>query len=570
MTKSATAAQPSQVAETAADSAGAAAGALGFNPLAGNSAAELLTAFQQVALQAFTHPWSGVQQSMSLAAALGRAWLGQSDLTPAPGDKRFVDGAWKDNPFYRAGLQSYLAWCRALNGFVDTAGLSAKDAQRAHFAVSLLADALAPTNTLLGNPAAVKKFVDTGGQSTLRGLMHLIEDLADNGGMPSQVDKAAFQVGKNLAVTPGAVVFRNEVLELIQYQPSTETVHARPVLIVPPQINRYYVLDLAPGRSVVEYLAAGGVQPFMVSWRNPTPAQRDWSLETYVLALLETIDAVRDITGSPDININGVCAGGITTALLLGHLAAKGDKRVNSVSFVVTALDTGGESQVGLLANRDTLEAARLVSRMNGVLEGRELGRVFAWLRPNDLVWNYWVNNYLLGENPPAFDILYWNNHTTNLPAKLHSQFLDMFNGNPLRKHGAMRLLGTPIDLASVDLDTYVVAGMTDHITPWKTAYSTTQMLGGQCEFILSSSGHVQSLVNPPGNPKAKFLSNPDLVPDADQWLAGAKQHSGSWWEHWLGWLAERSGDRKSAPKALGSRRHPVREKAPGMYVVEP
>jgi poly[(R)-3-hydroxyalkanoate] polymerase subunit PhaC len=556
------------VTERAAEAAGAADGALGVNPLAANSGAEVVAALQQITLQAVSHPWSAAQQYLGFAGAVARAWLGESALAPEPGDKRFTDPTWKDNPFYRTWLQTYLASCDALDGFIGSAGLSGKETQRARFALSLLTDALAPTNTLLGNPAAIKRLYETSGDSVVRGLMHLLEDIMQNRGMPAQVDKTRFQVGSNLAVSPGAVVFRNPVLELIQYRPNTETVYARPALVVPPQINKFYVLDLAPGRSVVEYLVNGGLQPFMVSWRNPTPAQRDWDLETYLQALLEALDAIREITGSADINMVGICAGGLATALLLGHLAARGDRRVNAASLVVTALDTGAESQVGLLATRQALEVARLTSRLMGVLDGRELGRVFAWLRPNDLVWNYWVNNYLLGKDPPAFDILYWNNDTTDLPAALHSDFLDMYIGSSLRKRGALELLGTPIDLSAVDLDTYIVAGITDHITPWKASYATIQLLGGQCEFILSSSGHVQSLVNPPGNPKAKFFRNARLAPDPDEWLAGAQQHTGSWWEHWLRWLGERSGEWKTAPKALGSRRHPRIEKAPGSCVL--
>jgi polyhydroxyalkanoate synthase subunit PhaC len=556
------------VTERAAEASGAADGALGFNPLASRSGAEMLAAFQRIATEAIRHPLSGVEQAADLVSAISRAWFGQSDLAPQPGDRRFTDPAWNTNPFYRAWLQTYLAWCNALSAVVGKAGLGRQDAQRARFVLSQLTDALAPTNTLLGNPAAVKRFIDTGGESAVRGFMHLLEDFAQNRGMPSQVDKTAFQVGKNLALTPGAVVFKNEVLELIQYQPTTETVHTRPMLVVPPQINRFYILDLAPGRSVMEYLVNGGVQTFMVSWRNPTPAQRDWDLETYLRALLEATDAVRDITGGADINLTGVCAGGITTSLLLGHLAASRDHRVHAASLLVTALDTGAESQVQLFATRETIEAARSASRLKGLLEGQELAQVFAWLRPNDLVWNYWVNNYLLGQDPPAFDILYWNNHTTNLPARLHSEFLDMYLGNPLKKPGTVELLGTPIDLSKVELDCYILAGITDHISPWKACYSTTQMLGGRPEFILSSSGHIQSLVNPPGNQKAKFFRNPEYPPDPDEWLAAAQQHSGSWWEHWLRWLGDRSGERRTAPKSLGSRRHQIIEKAPGSYVL--
>jgi polyhydroxyalkanoate synthase len=350
------------------------------------------------------------------------------------------------------------------------------------------------------------------------------------------------------------VVFKNDVLELIQYTPVTPTVHRRPLLAIPPQINKFYVLDLAPGRSLFEYLVQGGVQTFVVSWRNPGPAQRSWGLHTYVGAILEATEAIRDITASRDLNVLGACAGGITTALLLRQLASAHDAGVHAATLLVTALDGGLDSQLGLLSTPPVIEAARLMSRQKGILEGHELGRAFTWLRANDLIWSYWVNNYLLGEEPPAFDILYWNNDTTNLPARLHSDFLD--------------LLRTPVDVSDVRVETYVLAGMTDHITPWTSCYATTQKLGGRCEFVLSSSGHVQSIVNPPGNAKAKFLVNPRPAKDHATWLEGAQERAGSWWEHWRTWLTERSGPTKKASARVGNRRHPAANPAPGTYVL--
>jgi len=559
------------LATGAAESAGGADAAVGINPLigVGTGAAEVMSGFREIGLEAITHPWSGVEPSAEFVEQVGRAWLGRSDVEPKRGDKRFADPMWRDNPFYRAWMQSYLAWSDALERFVDNTGLDAKNAQRARFALSLVTDAFAPTNVWLGNPAALKKFVETGGVSAIHGFENMLDDIAHNRGMPAQVDKSKFEVGKNLALTPGAVVFRNPVLELIQYTPTTEQVYERPLLLVPPQINKFYILDLAPGRSLVEYLVQQGIQTFVLSWRNPTPTERDWGLETYLRSMLEASAAVREITGGPDLNILGTCSGGITTALLLGHLAARADRQVNAATLMVTVLDTAAESQLGLFASRETIEAARQASREKGVLEGQELAQVFAWLRPNDLVWNYWVNNYLLGDSPPVFDILYWNNDTTNLPARLHSDFLDLYLENPLAKHGTLELLGTPIDLARVNLDTIILAGITDHITPWKACYATTQMLGGQCEFMLSSAGHIQSILNPPGNPKAKFFRNSHVRADADQWLAGAEQQTGSWWEHWRDWLHERSGQLRPAPKTLGSQRHRAGAKAPGTYVIE-
>jgi len=558
-----------EVVERAAEAAGAADGAFGLNPFVGFTGEDIRATLQQIAQQALQHPQQALKHAAGFLTELGRGLNGQPTYAPDPKDKRFFDPAWQASPWYRAALHSYLAWQQRLFAFVDDADLSPRDAERARFVLTLLTEALAPTNTLLGNPAALKRAIETGGTSLARGLIHLLDDIANNRGMPSQVDRTAFQVGKHLALTPGAVVFKNEVLELIQYAPATDQVYRRPLLAVPPQINKFYVLDLAPGKSLIEYAVRQGMVTFSLSWRNPTPAQRDWGLETYMGALLHAIDVVRDITASEDLNILGACSGGMTLTALLGHLAARGDRRINAATLLVTVLDTSVESQLGLFATTQTIAAAKAVSRAKGVLDGRELARAFNWMRPNDLIWNYWVNNYLLGADPPAFDILYWNNDTTNLPARLHGDLLDLFLTNPFTHPGTLALRGTPIDLSSVSCDTYLLAGATDHITPWRACYATTQLLGGACAFVLSNSGHIQSILNPPGNPKATFFTNPAHPADPAQWLAGAQQHSGSWWEHWRDWLRARSGDQRPAPLTLGNARYAPGASAPGTYVLE-
>jgi polyhydroxyalkanoate synthase len=339
---------------------------------------------------------------------------------------------------------------------------------------------------------------------------------------------------------------------------------------IPPQINKYYFTDLAPGRSMVEYAVAAGIPYFALSWRNPTAAQRDWNLETYVSACKEAIEVACDITGTDDANVIGICAGGITLSCLLGHLAATGNPLVHSTTLMVAGLDTEQESMVGMLSSKATLNAARSRSQRKGVLDGSELGKVFAWLRPNDLVWNYWVNNYLLGQNPPAFDILFWNSDTTRLPAGLHSDFLELFASNGLARPGTMKILGTLVDLGAVKSDTYVVAGATDHLIPWAGAYQSTQMFGGTTEYVLSNSGHIQAIVCPPGNKKSSYLTRPGPPPpDAMQWRAEATPNPGTWWDHWLVWLTQRSGEKRAAPTALGNDRHPPLEAAPGRYVLQ-
>jgi polyhydroxyalkanoate synthase len=526
------------------------------NPLVGVRTQDILAAAQVLIGHGLRHPVIAAAQYLGFLGELARIASGRSELAPAAQDKRFADPAWKESPAYRALAQTWLAWARALNRFVDEGGMDKRDAERARFVVSLLVDAAAPTNSLAGNPAALKKLVDTGGASLARGAENLLTDLARNGGLPAQVDARAFAVGKNLATTPGAVVYRSPVMELIQYRPVTEQVHARPLLIVPPQINKFYVFDLAPDKSIVQFALQGGLQTFAVSWKNPTRAESHFGLDTYVGALEEAADAMRDISGADDINIWGACSGGITTSALLAHLAARGSTKVNSATLAVCVLDMAAaqDTTAGMFVTPQTIVAAKSASQLAGVLEGQELARMFAWMRPNDLVWNYWVNNYLMGNAPPAFDILYWNCDSTRLSAKLHADFLDLIDSNPFVR-----------DLRQVDLDAYVVAGLSDHITPWRGCYSTARLFGERTTFVLSNSGHIQSLLNPPGNPKAFFWSGEAREPTAEAWLERACKSQGSWWPHWLEWIRARSGPLHEAPPHLGNNLGA----APGSYVME-
>jgi len=339
--------------------------------------------------------------------------------------------------------------------------------------------------------------------------------------------------------------------------------------VVPPQINKFYVFDLSPDKSLARFLLRSQVQTFVVSWRNPTKAQREWGLSTYIEALKDAIDVICAITGSKDINMLGACSGGLTTASLLGHYAALGQPKVNALTLLVSVLDTQLDTQVALFADEKTLEAAKRRSYQAGVLEGSDMAKVFAWMRPNDLIWNYWVNNYLLGNEPPVFDILYWNNDTTRLPAALHGELIEMFQTNPLTRPGALEVCGTPIDLKQVTCDFFVVAGTTDHITPWDSCYKSAHLFGGKCEFVLSNSGHIQSILNPPGNPKARYMTNSEMPLDPKAWQESSTKHADSWWLHWQSWLAERSGETKNAPRVLGNKKYPAGEAAPGTYVHE-
>ncbi len=549
----------------------AARSTLALNPLIGMRGKDLMDSAAVMLKAMVNEPVIAAQESLSFFSELGKIVTGQSERAPQPGDKRFADATWKDSPAHRGLLQAYLAWAEAINGFIDKTGLSDVDKTRAHLIANIFIDAAAPTNSLLGNPAAVRQFFDTGGQSLWRGLKNYIEDLAQNGGLPAQVDKTPFKLGVNIATTPGAVVFRNDLLEVIQYAPTTTDVRKRPLVVTPPQINKFYSLDLSPDKSLVQFLLNSGFQTFCVSWRNPTAEQRDWGLDTYVASLDEATDAVREIVASEDVTMMGACSGGITSSAYAGWLAGKGEAKIKNIVVPVCVLDmtSSGDSAFGSLVTPETMRAAKEASRMRGVLDGEELARVFAWMRPNDLIWNYWVNNYLLGKQPPAFDILFWNADTTSLPARLHHDYIDLFFTNPFVNAGKLILNGTAIDMKRVAMDAYVVAGVTDHITPWKAVYQTARIYGDDSTFVLSNAGHLQSLLNPPTNPKASFVTGRAKAPDGDAFLAGAEKRTGSWWLHWRDWLNERSGPEVPAPARLGSNRHPAEAAAPGTYVFD-
>jgi polyhydroxyalkanoate synthase len=541
---------------------------LGLNPVIGLRRKDLLTSARMVLRLALRQPLLSARHVAHFGLELKNVLLGSSTLQPESDDRRFVDPAWSQNPLYRRYLQTYLAWRKELHSWLDGSELSPQDISRGHFVINLMTEAMAPTNGA-ANPAAVKRFFETGGKSLLDGLSHLAKDLVKNGGMPSQVNMDAFEVGKNLATSAGAVVFRNDVLELIQYTPVTEQSFERPTLIVPPQINKFYVFDLSPDKSLVRFCLRNKVPTFIISWRNPTKAQREWGLSTYIDALKEAVDVVTAISGSKDINILGACSGGITCTALVGHYAALKQQKVHSLTLLVSVLDTTLETQVALFVDEQTLEAAKRHSYQSGVLEGRDMARVFAWMRPNDLIWNYWVNNYLLGNEPPVFDILFWNNDTTRLPAGFHGDLIEMFKNNPLTRAGALEVCGTPIDLKQVTCDIFSVAGTADHITPWHSCLRSAHLFGGEIEFVLSSSGHIQSILNPPGNPKARFMTNDQSTASPSDWQDNAVKHTDSWWLHWADWLGKHSGKLKKAPAELGSKVFAAREPAPGTYVHE-
>jgi polyhydroxyalkanoate synthase subunit PhaC len=513
-------------------------------------------------------PGTVAQRAGEFVREIGKVAAGSSELEPGRKDKRFADPAWTGNPLLRRAMQAHLATARTAWELIDDADLGWQDDERIRFTATNLVDALAPSNVPVLNPLSLKAAIDTGGASAVRGLRRFLRDLTSPPRVPSMVDPDAFTVGEDLARTPGAVVFRTDVFELIRYRPTTENVRSVPLLMVPPTINKFYIADLAPGRSIVEHYVSAGQQVFMMSWRNPDERHAAWNLDTYGQAIIDAMDAVQRATGEEKVALQAFCSGGIITTMLLAHLAATGGlDRVAALSLAVTVLDWQKAGTVSALMDEESVNAATEKSRKKGYLDGAQLAEVFAWLRPNDLVWNYWVNNYLQGKPPPNFDILYWNADTTRMTAGLHRDFIDIAIGNALTQPGEATMLGTPVDLSTVTVDSYVTAGIADHLCPWQACYRTTQLLGGDSRFILSTSGHIASLVNPPGNPKSTFQVSGTNPASPETWLAGAETVQGSWWPDFMTWLGERSGDEVPASSVAGAMEELA--PAPGTYVFD-
>jgi polyhydroxyalkanoate synthase len=487
-------------------------------------------------------------------------------LEPGPKDRRFRDAAWDQNPWFFGERQAYLAWAHLVHELVTAGGLDRRTTDKAAFALGLLVDALAPTNFLLSNPEALRKAAETRGWSLVRGLRNFVDDVLNNGGWPRQVDRSAFVVGENLAATPGKVVFRNELMELIQYEPQTRTVYEIPLLVSPPWINKYYLMDLAPGRSFIEWAVQHGHTTFAISYRNPDESMRDVSLDDYlVYGPQAALDVIRDIAGSPVANVAGLCIGGTLTTMLLAWLAAGGEHRVNSATLLNTLVDFSEPGPLGAFTDPGSIR--RLEERMAkaGFLEATDMEHTFNSLRANDLIWSYVASNWLMGEDPPAFDILAWNADSTRMPAHMHAFYLRYcYQENQLARD-EMTLAGRDLKLRSIKGDVYMVGAVEDHIAPWKTSYLTSQLLGGEMRFVLTSSGHIAGIVNPPDG-RRKYWTNDQLPADPEEWLAGATPHDGSWWEDWAAWIAKRAGKRGKLPP-MGSEAHPPLADAPGEYV---
>ncbi|MEU7812985.1 alpha/beta fold hydrolase [Pseudonocardia sp. NPDC049154] len=516
-------------------------------------------------------PDAVVRRARELPAELARIALDRSVSAPGPRDRRFTDEAWHTDPVLRRILQTYLATGDTVRGLLADADLGWRDRTRLELAVDNLVAALAPSNNPVLNPASRKALIDSRGASVVRGLRNLVTDLAASPRVPTTVRPDAFKVGVDLAVTPGAVVLRTEAFELIQYSPRTPRVRTRPLLVVPPVINKYYVADLAPGRSLVEYLVQGGQQVFMISWRNPDARHGDWGTDVYGQAILDALDAALSVTGADTGTVLGFCSGGTLQSMALAALQHRGElgDKVAGFALAVCVLDQARAGVAGAFLDDTTADAATAVSGRRGYLDGRALAEVFAWLRPNDLIWHYWVHNYLQGKDPAPFDILFWNADTTRMTAALHRDLLDLGLRNALVRPGEAHMLGAPVDLSAITTDGYVVAGVADHISPWQACYRSAQLFGGRMRFVLSSSGHIAAMVNPPSNPKASYQVSDDLYEEPAAWQRATPSTRGSWWPDYLAWLSERSGPDRDAPDALGGAGLTLLDPAPGLYVLD-
>ena len=545
-----------------------------LGPLVGLAREDFVGAVALLLRETASDPQRSMKHAQAFSEDLVKILTGKSELTPHPKDKRFMDPAWQYNPFFRAGAQYYLAVQKGMHNWLQDLELDELERDRANFISNIIIDGLAPTNTLAGNPTAQKRLIDSGGLSLIKGLKNAYDDIVNNKAMVSQVNKKPFKLGENVATSKGSVVLRTEMMELVHYAPTTDEVYEVPQLTIPPQINKMYINDLSPEKSVVKWQVDNGIQTFVISWRNPSKEQGHWGMADYVQSCREAMEAVSAITKSKKVNVSAGCSGGQTAAMLASKLAADGDDLLGALTLMVCVLHPKqNDIEAGSLVSQNGMALARKRAEKKGIIPGDSLARGFAWLRPNDLIWNYVINNYLLGDDPPAFDVLFWNADATNLSASLMGDFLTIFETLAFTKQGEVEMVDHNIDLSKVTADLFILGGVTDHITPWRACYRSTKLFGSKnITYVLSQSGHMQAILNPPGNPKAKYFiqSKKGKLPDtAEDWLKGTEEVAGSWWPHWMEWVQERGGKTKKAPKKLGNAEFKPLDPAPGLYVLE-
>ena len=542
---------------------------MGLMTEATEAAAGMLPMDMVNAIAELADPVAVAKEMPWLAEELAKVALGKSEVSFDPRDQRFADEAWRTIPYFRILGQSYRLFEMWMNRMYESADGSWQNKARARFAADVISAALSPTNYLATNPAALREAIATSGLSLVKGAQNMVSDMA-RGGMPAMVDRKQFKVGTDLAATPGAVVYRDEMFELLQYKPTTPRVSNIPLLMFPPQINRHYILDLAPGRSVVEFAVSQGIQVFMVVWRNPSSQRGDgkWGLDDYIAAAERAADVTKKVAHTDQLNVLGLCAGGITASYMLAHLAALGDNSVKSATFVVTMLTGDKPNVVGML---DTAESRKLLDQAAAaeqVVPGTALRSLFAMLRPNNLVYNYLVSGWLMGKSPAPFDVLAWNDDATRTTARFACESsrlaMDGWEGS------GPTLLGVKTDFSKITCDSYHVGGFTDHITAWRACYDTAHLVGGaDKEMTLIKSGHIQSVVYPADSTRYDRWYGPPTPTDPDEWLKTTPTEKGSWWRPWTEWLSARSGEKRQARTTLGNRQYPPLDPAPGTYVHE-
>ncbi len=552
-------AAPARSAAHAAPSPGA-----GFGPID----PQALTALHARYRPRWEALWAAAQAALDAGPAA--AAVLPEVVAAAAGDRRFVAREWRELPYFALMKQGYLLASEYAADLTALVPLAAHDKVRLAFMVRQYLDAIAPSNFAATNPEVLGRALATDGTSLAQGVANLLGDV--DKGRISMSDDRAFAVGRNLAVTSGEVVFRNELIELIQYAPATTEVRRRPLVIVPPCINKYYILDLQPDNSFVRWAVGEGHTVFMISWRNIPPELGRTEWDDYIEdGVLPAIRAAKAISESPTVNVLGFCVGGTLLACALAVAAARRDRSVESATFLTTMLDFADPGEIGVYVSREMLAAREAALLAGQRIQGSELAGAFASLRANDLVWNYVVRNYLKGETPPAFDLLHWNGDSANLPGPMYVYYLrNMYLDNKLRESGALTMAGERIDLARVAMPAYVYASHEDHIVPWRSAYRSTVLLGGDATFVMGASGHIAGVINPPDAKRRHYWINDLLTEVADDWLARAARHPGSWWPHWGAWLAPHGGARRKAPRHAGNDDYPPLAPAPGSYVREP
>ena len=554
-----------------------ASGAQAFNPLEPGVVSKTYQTLWQHMLadparlvQAQASLWQGYAKLWESTARRMAGEDAEPVAAPEPGDRRFKDDAWTENPIYDHIKQSYLLASKFMLSTVrETEGLDAHTAQKADFYTRQFIDALAPTNFAATNPGVVRRTVETGGENLVQGLEHMLDDLERGQGRLRirMTDLDKFKLGENVAVTPGRIVFENDLMQLIQYAPATDVVRLRPLLIVPPWINKFYILDLRPKNSFIKWAVEQGHTVFVISWVNPDERLAEKSLDDYMLeGPVAALDAVEQATGEPRVNAIGYCLGGTLLAATLAYLKAKGRQAVESATFFTTMVDFEEPGELGVFIDDEQLSLMERAMEEKGYFDGSSMAEAFNLLRANDLIWSFVVNNYLMGKEPFPFDLLYWNSDSTRMPRAMHSAYLrEMYRHNRLREPGGITLAGVPIDLATVDVPVYILSTREDHIAPWRSTYAATRLYGGPIRFVLAMSGHIAGVVNPPAANKYGYYTGA-LATSPDAWLEAATAHEGSWWPDWDVWVSAHDGG-EAAPREPGDGALPVIEEAPGRYV---